>query len=113
MSFVNDMASAANRELCDANSVKGDAMSIDASSLGAAAQHVFEAAMKLPDSEREKLADRLYLSIEGAESDTAFEETIARRVAEIESGTAKVVEWDELRRELQERIDAARKVQNS
>lgn len=88
-------------------------MSVDVNSLSTEAQHVFEAAMKLPDSEREKLADRLYLSIEGAESDTAFEEVIARRVAEIETGTAKLVEWEDLRRELRERIDAQRNVQNS
>lgn len=86
-------------------------MSVDASSLSTQAQHLFEAAMKLPDNEREKLADRLYSSIEDDERDEAFEETVARRVAEIENGTAKLVDWEDLRRELQESIDAARKVQ--
>lgn len=85
-------------------------MSVDASSLSTQAQHLFEAAMKLPDSEREKLTDRLYSSIEDAEADKAFEETIARRVAEIENGTAKLHTWDELQQMMQDALHAARKV---
>ena len=64
-------------------------MSVDASSLSSEAQHLFEAAMKLSDDDREKLADCLFMSIEDDEDENAFEETIARRVAEVENGTAR------------------------
>jgi putative addiction module component (TIGR02574 family) len=80
-------------------------MSIDAGSLSAEAQHLFEAALRLPDGEREKLADRLYLSVESAadlEGDKVWEETIARRLAEIENGTAKLHTWDELQKLMQD-----------
>ena len=91
-------------------------MSIDSTALGTEAQQLFDAAMRLPDRERAKLADRLFLSVEPGpveEAEKAFEATVARRVAEIENGTAKLVDWSDLRRELQERIDAARRIQAS
>jgi hypothetical protein len=80
-------------------------MSIDSSALSAEAQQVFQAAMRLPNDQREKLADQLYLTIEytaDAEADKAWEATIARRVAEIENGTAKLLDWDELQQMMQD-----------
>lgn len=88
-------------------------MSTDSMALSGAAQQVFKAAMQLPESEREKLADQLYSTLEPSadeEDGKEFEALIARRVAEID-GTAKLVNWEDLQRELQEKIDAARKVQ--
>lgn len=90
-------------------------MSIDSSIiLSGAAQQVFEAAMRLPEGERERLADRLYSTLGPSadeEGEEAFEALIARRAAEIESGTANLVDWEDLRGELQEQIDAARSIQ--
>lgn len=91
-------------------------MSTDSMALSGAAQQLFEAAMLLSESEREKLADQIYTSLEASaeeKAETAFEATVARRVAEIEKGTAKLVNWEDLQRELQGSIDAARKVQAS
>lgn len=91
-------------------------MSIDLTTLSSEAQQLFDAAMGLPDGERAKLADRLFLSIEPRaveEAEKTFEATVARRIAEIEKGTARLVDWSDLRRELQERIDAARRIQAS
>lgn len=85
-------------------------MSVDVSLLSTEAQHLFEAAMRLPDKERVKLAEHIYLSVEDAEDDKEFEETIARRVAEIERGTAKLHTWDELQQMMQGALHAARKV---
>ena len=88
-------------------------MSIDSSALSAEAQQVFEAALRLPDAEREKLADRLYSTVEAAadsEAEEAYEAMIARRVAEIENGTAKLYTWDELQQMMQEARNAPRKV---
>lgn len=87
-------------------------MSTDSMALSGAAQQVFKAAMQLPESEREKLADQLYSTLEPSadeEDGKEFEALIARRVAEIDEGTAKLVNWEDLQRELQEKIDAARK----
>lgn len=91
-------------------------MSIDSTALSAEALQVLEAALRLPDSEREKLADRLYSSLEDLgdeEAEKQFEATIGRRVAEIENGTAKLLNWEDLQREMQESINAARKIQTS
>lgn len=77
--------------------------------LSGAAQQLFEAAMLLSESEREKLADQLYSSLEVSaeeEAETAFEARVARRIAEIEKGTAKLVNWEDLHRELRGSIDA-------
>ena len=88
-------------------------MSIDSMALSTEAQQVFEAALRLPEGEREKLADKLYFSLEASADDEAekeFEATIARRVAEIENGTAKLHTWDELQQLMQEARYAPRKV---
>lgn len=85
-------------------------MSIDATSLSAEAQHLLEAALRLPDAQRVLLADHLYSSIEGAEAEKLFEGTIARRVAEIEAGTANLHTWDELQQMMRDTLHAARKV---
>lgn len=91
-------------------------MSIDSTTFSGETQQVFEAAMRLPEREREKLADRLYSTLDPSadeEDEKAFEALISRRVAEIEDGTAKLLNWEGLRRELQEKIDAASKAQTS
>jgi hypothetical protein len=91
-------------------------MSIDSTALSTEARQVFEAALRLPESEREKLADQLYSTLDTSadeEAEKEFEATIALRVAEIENGTAKLLNWEDLQREMQESIDAARKIQAS
>ncbi len=66
--------------------------------------------MKLPEIERAKLADKLSLTLDpmsNAEWRAAWEPEIARRVAEVDNGNARLVDWEDLRRELMESISAA------
>lgn len=61
-------------------------------------------AMALPESERAELAHRLVLSLDGtadADAEQAWSSEIARRLADIDAGVAKLVDRDELRRRLQ------------
>lgn len=91
-------------------------MATDASGLTSDAQQVFEAALRLPDAQRAKLADCLWESVEPTadpEWEKAWAAEIARRIAEIENGTARFVNWEDLRRELREAIHAARQVPNA
>lgn len=91
-------------------------MATDASGLSGEAQQLFEAALRLPGAQRAKFADCLLDSIElnaDPEWEKAWSDEIARRLSEIESGTAQFVSWDDLRRELWETVHAARKIPNS
>lgn len=74
-------------------------MSIDSTPLSASAQQIFEAAMKLPGEERVKLAERLYRGVDTVdpEWEEAWSAEIARRVADIESGKATLIPWEEVR----------------
>ncbi|HVA46121.1 MAG TPA: addiction module protein [Pirellulales bacterium] len=88
-------------------------MSTDSMALSSDAQHVFEAAMRLPDAERAKLADKLSATLDPMADpvwQAAWGPEIARRVAEVEEGTAKLHTWDELQKIMQEARHAPRKV---
>ncbi len=82
-------------------------MATDASGLSGEAQQLFEAALRLPEPQRAKLADCLLCSVEPTadpEWEKAWGEEIARRIAEIDHGTAELVNWEDLRRELWETV---------
>jgi putative addiction module component (TIGR02574 family) len=74
-----------------------------------AAQAVLDQAMKLSVEERERLVGQLMSSIDDAPLTEAEAEAldaewapeIRRRIAELESGRAKLVPWAEVRAELQ------------
>jgi len=86
-------------------------MATDASGLSGEAQQLFEAALRLPESQRAKLADCLLDSVEPTDDpdwEKAWGDEIARRIAEIDNGTAELVSWEDLRQEMQAAIDAAR-----
>lgn len=88
-------------------------MFTNSTALSAEAQQVFQAAMRLPEDQREKLADQLYCTVESTadpEAEKAWEETIARRVAEIENGTAKLHTWEEVQQIMQDARNASRKI---
>ncbi len=64
-------------------------------------------ALSLPDEERAELAHDLIASLDTpADADTsdAWDAEISRRVAEIDAGTAKLVDRAELRRLMEQRI---------
>ena len=64
-------------------------------------------ALNLPESERAELAHNLVASLDGpADSDVeqAWEAEILRRLAEIDSGTAKLIDREEFRRRMRARM---------
>lgn len=72
------------------------------------AESLYQAALKLTQDERYHLAYRLLDSVE-AERDPDYEEAwaaeIARRIEEIDNGTAKMIPWEEVRGRLYEGLD--------
>ena len=76
--------------------------------MGAALKEIEEQALRLPLKERGELAHRLIVSLDGEPEDTpeaiaqAWDEEIARRVAEIDAGTAKLVPHEAVVAEIDE-----------
>ena len=65
------------------------------------ASELLKRALALSDQERAELASSLIDSLDptiDADAEQAWQEEIARRLAEIESGKVKTVPWDEVRR---------------
>ncbi len=71
-------------------------------------------AMQLPLRERSELAHRLLLSLDGEPDGTpeeiaqAWDEEIARRVAEIDAGTAVLIPAEEVMERIRIRIEGAK-----
>lgn len=67
------------------------------------AKKVLDDALRLPDAERAELVGLLIESLDD-ESDTdvqeAWSEEIAKRLAEIDNGSAKPIPWSEVRRRM-------------
>ncbi len=64
-------------------------------------------ALMLPEAERADLAHALVKSLDApddADAANAWDREIQRRLAEIDSGTAKLVDRDEFRRRMQARL---------
>lgn len=65
------------------------------------------AALTLPEAERAELAHELVKSLDApADADTidAWDREIVRRLAEIDAGSAKLIDRDEFRRRMKARI---------
>ena len=72
---------------------------------------LLQKALSLCEEERAALADSLLASLddtveEGAEK--AWEEEISRRIADIDSGKAKMIPWEKVREELSFRLKHAK-----
>ena len=68
---------------------------------------VRSAALKLSDLERAKLAHDLVASLDApveADIADAWDKEIARRLAEVEVGSARLIERDEFRKRMAERL---------
>lgn len=66
-------------------------------------------ALMLPEAERAELAHALVKSLDApgdADAIDAWEKEILRRLAEIDAGTAKLIDRDEFRRRMQERLSS-------
>ena len=79
--------------------------------MGAALKEIEEQALRLPLKERGELAHRLIVSLDGEQEESpeaiakAWGEEIARRVAEIDAGTATLIPQEQVF----EKLDAKRK----
>jgi putative addiction module component (TIGR02574 family) len=65
--------------------------------------------LRLPESERAELAHELVKSLDtpvDVDATDAWDKDILRRLAEIDAGTAKLVDREELRRRMRARIGA-------
>lgn len=82
--------------------------------MGAILKEIEEQAMQLPPKERSELAHRLIVSLEGRPEDTpeaiakAWDEEIARRVADMEAGRTEWIPAEEVFKEIDQIITAAR-----
>lgn len=82
--------------------------------MGAILKEIEEQAMQLPPKERSELAHRLIVSLEGKPEDTpeaiakAWDEEIARRVADMEAGRTEWIPAEEVFKEIDQIITAAR-----
>jgi putative addiction module component (TIGR02574 family) len=64
-------------------------------------------ALSLPESERAELAHSLVVSLDGpadANAESAWHAEILRRLGEIDSGTAELIDREELRRRMRARM---------
>lgn len=64
-------------------------------------------ALMLPEADRAELAHALVTSLDApadADATEAWDREIQRRLAEIDAGTAKLIDRDEFRRRMQERL---------
>ena len=64
-------------------------------------------ALSLTESERAELAHSLVVSLDGAvdaDAEHAWDAEILRRLAEIDAGTARLIDRDELRRRMRARM---------
>ena len=73
-------------------------------------QSVLDAALQLPDADREALAERLWESLDGEEPDEAefaaeWDEEIRQRIEDMRSGKETPVPWEEVRRLLSEDLN--------
>ena len=74
--------------------------------MGAILKDIEEQALRLPLKERSELAHRLLVSFDGEPEDSpeaiaqAWDQEIARRVAEIDAGTAKLIPHEEVLTEI-------------
>ena len=66
-------------------------------------------ALRLSEIERAELAHDLVMSLdapEDADAPDAWDREISRRLAEIDAGTANLIDRDELRRRMESRLNA-------
>jgi len=64
-------------------------------------------ALRLPEAERAELAHSLVLSLDGPadeDAEPAWDAEIQRRLAEIDTGTAELVDREELRQRMRARV---------
>jgi putative addiction module component (TIGR02574 family) len=75
--------------------------------MSAAAKEILEAALRLAPEEREQLVEDLLASLPNdfasKEIERAWLDEIGRRSDEIDAGTAELVDWSDVKKEIAER----------
>ena len=77
---------------------------------GTTLEKVRSEALRLPESDRADLEHSLVVSLDGpadADAESAWDAEILRRLAEIDSGTAELIDREELRRRMRARMSRA------
>jgi putative addiction module component (TIGR02574 family) len=75
------------------------------------ADELLKKALTLPANDRATLAGSLIDSLEDvaeASAQNAWNDEIARRIEELDSGKAKTISWDEVRRRIATKLDHGR-----
>jgi putative addiction module component (TIGR02574 family) len=75
------------------------------------ADELLKKALTLPAQDRATLAGSLIDSldeIDESSAQTAWNDEIARRIEDLESGKAKTIPWDEVRRRIHAKLDNGR-----
>jgi len=76
------------------------------------ALELLKMALTLPESERTALVRSLIESLEAVTdegTERAWDDEIARRIADLDSGRAKTVSWDEVRQRISARLAHGRR----
>jgi putative addiction module component (TIGR02574 family) len=71
--------------------------------MSSSADSVLDAALKLPEKERARVAAELVASLDGEPEDgveAAWAVEVERRIAEVERGDASLVPWEQVREEV-------------
>lgn len=76
--------------------------------MSGAAKEIIEAALKLDPHERELIADALWDSLEHGDDEAsvekAWDEEVARRAKELDEGRAELVDWDDVKARIANRL---------
>jgi putative addiction module component (TIGR02574 family) len=75
-------------------------------------RELLEKALALPEKERAALAGTLIESLEppaDAEVESAWQAEVARRIAQLDSGEARAVPWEEVKTQLAEQLAHGKK----
>lgn len=74
--------------------------------MSAEGKHLLDAALRLPERDRQILADRLHASVENIELDEewkqAWSDELDRRDAELDGGEVRPITLDDVRRHMQD-----------
>lgn len=71
-------------------------------------EEIRQEALKLPEAEREQLADDLYASLDFRDDDPEFSAMLKRRMEEIDSGKLETIPMEVAVAEIKERLRNAR-----
>lgn len=72
------------------------------------AEHLLQSALSLPPGDRADIAASLIQSLDDvvdADADAAWADEIKRRIESIDNGQVSLIPWDQVMREMRQRLD--------